>query len=59
MTGQGKRKVGREVLEREKRGRRGADEEMKETEKVRGRGGGRKREQNNVAWRSHKEQGIS
>ena len=37
-----------------KKGRREADEETEETEEVRGRGGGRKMEQNHMAWRSCK-----
>ena len=37
-----------------KKGRREADEETEETEEVRGRGGGRKMEQNLMVWRSQK-----
>ena len=54
MVGQLKGKVGTGSFRdgREEGG--GGDEEMEEREKDRGRGGGRKMEQNHMAWRSHK-----
>jgi hypothetical protein len=50
VIGQWKGKMGLEVLERGKRGRRRrGDEEMEETEEDRGRGDGRKMEQSHVS----------
>jgi hypothetical protein len=52
VTGQWKRKVGLQVLEREEEGGR-EDEEMEERKEDLGRGR-RKMPQNHVAWRSNK-----